>query len=60
MSFEEKRDVSIEVVVLDTIFDLPFVIDMILTFFIPDINGEGKVKMLDTFRWIYIQQKSGC
>jgi len=42
MFFEAKRVVATEIAVLDSFFDALFIIDSILTFFIPDVNLEGK------------------
>lgn len=43
MSFEDKRNVTLEIATIDIFVDLCFSIDLILTFFIPAINIEGKL-----------------
>ena len=55
MSFEDKRDISRGVAFFDTIVDLLFACDSIMTFFIPIVNGEGKpIFRLIIFRRICI------
>lgn len=41
MSFEDKRNVYFSIAILDSIFDLIFLIDNITIFFIPLANTEG-------------------
>lgn len=41
MSFEDKRKISFEVALLDTLCDLLFACESAMTFFIPIVNGEG-------------------
>jgi hypothetical protein len=43
MSFEDKRHISEFVAVFDTMTDLLFFIESMMTFFIPILNGEGNL-----------------
>ena len=41
MAFENQTYIALGVVIMDLIFDALFIADQLLTFFLPEINGEG-------------------
>lgn len=41
LAFEEKRYIATWVVIVDTVVDFLYLIDSILTFFLPLINNDG-------------------
>jgi hypothetical protein len=43
MSFEDKRVILKEVAFIDTMVDLAYACESIMTFFIPILNGEGNL-----------------